>query len=88
VGTALAFLFQSAAYPRPSIVPTSKGGIQLEWHIGLIDVEIECMPTGHAQLSGDDADSGESVERWVAPGHIAIDAWLAKLPTRTERTER
>ena len=79
VRTAIAFLVQSASRARPSIVPTSKGGIQLEWHDGLVDVEIECMPSGHAQLVGEDAESGETVERWVAPGHIAVEDWLAKL---------
>jgi len=27
--------------PRPSVVPTSRGGIQLEWHTGGIDLEID-----------------------------------------------
>jgi hypothetical protein len=84
VEAALAFLVQSSTKPRPSVVPTSNGGIQLEWHNGRIDIEIECMPNGNVQLSCEDADSGESVERWVAPGHIAVDDWLAKLRPQAE----
>lgn len=82
VETALAFLAQTASVPRPSIVPTVRGGIQLEWHDGRIDVEIECLPSGHAQLAAEDADSGACAERWVMPGHIAVDEWLAKLRTQ------
>lgn len=82
VETALAFLAQTAGGPGPSIVPTVRGGIQLEWHNGRIDVEIECLPSGHAQLAAEDSDSGASAERWVMPGHIAVDEWLAKLRTQ------
>lgn len=31
--------------PRPAIVPTSRGGVQIEWH-GERDVEIEVAPNG------------------------------------------
>lgn len=27
--------------PNPSVVPTSRGGIQLEWHTGGVDLEVE-----------------------------------------------
>ena len=83
VETALAFLSRLLALPQPSIVPTPAGGIQLEWHDGRVDIEIECSPEGHAQLSAEDVASGESVERWVVPGHTAIDAWLGKLRVRS-----
>lgn len=82
VDAALVFLVRSAQYPRPSIVPTSKGGIQLEWHDGRIDVEIEFTPDGYAQLSGEDMRSGETVERWITPGHPAVGQWLEKLQVR------
>lgn len=32
--------------PAPSVVPTSRGGVQFEWHIGGVDVEIEIHPDG------------------------------------------
>lgn len=32
--------------PAPSCVPTSEGGIQLEWHRSGIDLEIEISPRG------------------------------------------
>ena len=39
--------------PRPAIVPTARGGVQLEWH-GDDDIEIEVAPNGSVVfLSGD-----------------------------------
>ena len=29
--------------PNPSVVPTSRGGIQLEWHTGGVDLEVEIV---------------------------------------------
>jgi hypothetical protein len=31
--------------PAPSVVPTSRGGVQFEWHTGGVDFEIEVEPT-------------------------------------------
>lgn len=33
--------------PRPSMVPTALGGLQLEWHRPGLDVEVEFDETGH-----------------------------------------
>jgi hypothetical protein len=30
----------------PSIVPTAQGGVQLEWHVARVDMEIEFGPDG------------------------------------------
>lgn len=78
--TALQFLEQLPAHaPRPSLVPTSKGGLQIEWHAGGVDIEIECMATGHAHFFADDGDAGEVEERWIVPGHPALHRWLLRL---------
>ena len=34
----------SFSLPAPSVVPTAKGGIQLEWHRNGVDLEIEIYP--------------------------------------------
>lgn len=49
--------------PAPSIVPTDEGGVQLEWHMRGIDLEVEVTPTGRVQ--GFFADSGDDHE-WEA----------------------
>lgn len=39
--------------PRPAIVPTAQGGVQIEWH-GDADVEIEIRPNGSVGFLVDD----------------------------------
>jgi hypothetical protein len=39
--------FMSDETPAPFLVPTSSGGIQMEWHLKGIDVEIETL-SGHS----------------------------------------
>jgi len=34
--------------PQPSIVPTSAGGLQIEWHRPGVDLELEIAPNGNA----------------------------------------
>ena len=36
--------------PAPSVVPTSQGGVQLEWAAGGFEIEIEIRPSGPALL--------------------------------------
>jgi hypothetical protein len=36
--------------PAPDVVPTSPGGVQLEWHTTEIDVEITIPPSGLAEV--------------------------------------
>ncbi len=63
----------------PSVVPTARGGVQLEWHDGKVDIELECLPSGHAHLFAEDLVSGATEDRWVVPGHPAIDDWLRRI---------
>lgn len=50
VGPAIKILSSIMDYdsPSPSVVPTSVGGIQFEWHKGGMDLEINVAPTGDA----------------------------------------
>ncbi len=66
-----------------SIVPTSIGGVQLEWHTKDVDLEIECLPSGDARLFGEDRKTGASEERWVDVWHPAIDDWVKRLGPRS-----
>lgn len=49
--------------PAPSIVPTEEGGVQLEWHLRGIDLEVEVAPSG--RVRGSFADSADDSE-WEA----------------------
>jgi hypothetical protein len=41
-------LFMADHSPLPSLVPTSAGGVQVEWHTKGVDLEIEVAPDGVA----------------------------------------
>lgn len=46
------------ATPRPSVVPTSSGGIQFEWHRGGIDLEIEIESPSRMNVFFEDEQVG------------------------------
>lgn len=39
-----------AGVPVPAVVPSSRGGVQLEWHLGGIDFELEVFGSGQVTL--------------------------------------
>lgn len=49
--------------PPPSVVPTSRGGLQLEWHTKGIDLEVEFVTPSRILVSFDDPAAGESWDR-------------------------
>lgn len=49
--------------PRPSVVPTTEGGVQLEWHIRGVDLEVEIDPSGRPYANF--VDEGDDTE-WEA----------------------
>lgn len=51
--------------PAPTVVPTNRGGVQLEWHTGGIDLEIETLSTQRLLVSFEDATTGTEWEREV-----------------------
>lgn len=48
--------------PLPSIVPTNRGGIQLEWHMRGVDLEVETLPHQRLRVSYDRAPSIEGLD--------------------------
>ena len=42
--------------PTPSIYPTSLGGVQFEWTVGTMHVELECLPDGTLEGWGEEFD--------------------------------
>lgn len=53
----------SADDPVPSIVPTSPGGILLEWHDGGIDLEVDIRSPSSVQVLFEDGAHEEEYER-------------------------
>jgi len=51
--------------PAPAVVPTNRGGVQLEWHTGGIDLEIETFSTQRLLVSFEDATTGTEWEKEI-----------------------
>jgi hypothetical protein len=64
----------------PSIVPTTQGGVQLEWHDRGVDLEIELLSPDKYRLSFDDSATGqeENVEGPLCES-AGIEPFLAKV---------
>jgi hypothetical protein len=58
----------------PTVIPTSSGGVQLEWHARGIDLEVEVGPTGSIQVYGRD--------------HQTNEEWSGSLPGQTQSLGR
>lgn len=56
--------------PLPSVVPTSLGGVQLEWHCNAVDLEIEFLSGSRARVAFEDLRSEESAELIVVGGDV------------------
>ena len=66
-----------------AIIPTSRGGVAAEWHIGGFDLEIECDPDGTAEYNF----AGPGIEEYegpVDPDLTLLRGHIAMLPKRAE----
>jgi hypothetical protein len=48
--------------PAPSVVPTSRGGVQLEWHVKGIDLEVEFLTPTDLHVIFEDQRTGTEWE--------------------------
>ena len=62
----------------PVVVPTVRGGLQLEWHNNGVDVEVEVAPNGHVSCLAEDRLSEEPVEAGLAGSEGWIRHWLKR----------
>jgi hypothetical protein len=65
--------------PAPSIVPTSRGGVQIERHVKGIDLEIEVVTPRQFQVSFEDAVTGEGWEKAITDVAQELAPWVARL---------
>jgi hypothetical protein len=65
--------------PPPSVVPTTRGGLQLEWHKSGVDIEISINPMQPIEIYASDDRTGEEWEdHWPSAGSL-LPTWIAKL---------
>jgi len=52
-----------ASSPAPTVVPTARGGIQLEWHTASVELEIDIASPGRLSAIFENRATGEEWER-------------------------
>lgn len=75
----------NAGTPLPSVVPTTRGGIQFEWHENDIDLEIEVLEPYRCEYVYEDARNGAA----PVSGEITdeFDALQEPIATLTQRAQ-
>lgn len=71
--------------PRPAIVPTLSGGVQLEWHTRGIDLEIEALSESHVEGVFYDHQTDTNWERDLS---VDLTAFVEAISLLTNRSSR
>lgn len=69
--------------PRPTVVPMSRGDIQLEWHLRGMDVEVVVPAEGPARVWYEDLRAGIEREYTLEGGHEPLREVLRELTARS-----
>jgi len=73
--------------PCPSVVPTSAGGLQLEWHANGIVLEVEFYPNGKVGCLYETEEWGESFDDGDVKNLAALHPLVRKLAERPKGDE-
>jgi hypothetical protein len=65
--------------PRPTIVPTVRGGVQFEWHTQGLYLEIELSTPEQASIFFEDAKESREWEADLTSGLAQLTGYLAEL---------
>jgi hypothetical protein len=72
---------------EPTVVPTTSGGVQLEWHTFGIDLEVDLVSPHMARIAFEDATTGEAWEKDVTMNLRPLVECLNRLAEREHRGE-
>lgn len=77
----------SALTPKPWVVPTSHGGVKLEWHTGGIDLEIEVGPHAKGSVFYEDRSKEYKEKECNLKAEIPhLRELIEKLPRQPHKT--
>ncbi|MEK7408565.1 MAG: hypothetical protein AAB225_26130 [Acidobacteriota bacterium] len=65
--------------PPPAVVPTVRGGIQLEWHTNGINIEIYIDSPEDVRFFAEDIESGEVAEEPLAGHENTLRLWVQRV---------
>jgi hypothetical protein len=66
--------------PPPQVVPTNRGGVQLEWHFPDIDLEIKVLSPERFSVSAEDFRTNEVWEDEQSSDLAQLREWLGRVP--------
>ncbi len=72
----------SPTVPAPLVVPTNRGGVQLEWHTRGIDLEAEIQQLGNISICYEDRQSGDEWEEDLRSDLTRLSDALSELSRR------
>ena len=70
--------YQIAGVAGPALVPTVRGGLQIEWHRGGVDIEVEISHEGSVSWCAEDRRTGEEFEANLAGHEEQVRTWLRR----------
>ena len=76
VGFLATYLVEDVA--GPVLVPTVRGGVQLEWHRQGVDIEVEVGPDGSVSWCAEDRRTGEESEAALTGQEESVRTWLRR----------
>jgi len=84
VNAAMTFMLETtlADTPVPSVVPTSSGGVQIEWHTKGIDLEVEFVTSSRLRAFFEDRRTGRCWERDLSSDLSDVAEAIATLSRR------
>jgi hypothetical protein len=69
--------------PKPEVVPTTAGGVQIEWHVGGIDLEINILTQDKINVSFEDLGSGQGWSREISLADLdVLIQTVSKIPSQ------
>ncbi len=71
--------FLGSRTPPPTVVPTVRGGIQIEWHTRGVNLEIYIGAADYIGFFAEQIETGESCEEPLAGNEHALRSWLERI---------
>ena len=65
--------------PPPTVVPTVRGGIQLEWHSSGVNVEVYIQSPNDVSFFAEEVGSGDSSDVPLSGREHELRSWLQRL---------
>jgi len=75
----LLFELLGSVTPQPIVVPTPRGGIQLEWHTQGVNIEVYINSPTDISFFAEQLGSSESTEQPLANHEDELKSWLERI---------